>query len=189
MDPMTVLTGLSSLGGIFGKKKKKYMDPTMYNQLFGSKAIGSRTQELVNQIINSPYGQQLMTGAAEQGQTLQTGLERSAAMNGFGPAGGAQSGASDFAVAAGPAAGASLQRGITSDLWRNAMPIAQGMVQREGDLALGNMAEQNAEPTMLGRLGQGAAIALSGASAMRGRGKGPKDWSRMMSPVTTQAVA
>lgn len=188
MNPLLLLSGLSALGGIFGRKKQKYMDPAMYNQLFGAKAIGTRTQELVNQIINSPYGMQLMQQAAEQGQELQTNLNKSAAMSGFGPAGGAQSGASDFAVAAGPAAVGALQRGVTSDLWKNAMPIAQGMVQREGDLALGNLERQNAEPTMLGRLGQGADAALSGAGAYRS-GSG-KDWEKLMGgkPVA-QAVA
>jgi len=160
-----ILGGLSALGGIFGKRKQKYMDPTMYNQMFGAKAIGQRTQELVNQIANSPYGQQLMQSAAAQGQDLQTGLNKSAAMAGFGPAGGAQSGASDFGVAAGPAAVGSLQRGVLSGLTQSAMPIAQGMVQNEGNLALGNMAAQNAEPTMLGRLGSAAGTALSGASS------------------------
>lgn len=187
MDPALMLALLSGVGGIFGKRKQKYMDPVMYNQLFGAKAIGSRTQELVNQIINSPYGQQLMQGAAEQGQALQTGLDRSAAMAGFGPAGGAQSGASDFAVAAGPAAVGALQRGVTSDLWKNAMPIAQGMVQREGDIALGNLAARNAEPTMLGRLGQGAAAALSGMQSYQDM-QSNKDWSQFMKSNKTEAV-
>lgn len=176
MDPVTLLAALSGIGGIFGKKKRKYMDPAMYNQLFGAKAIGTRTQELVNQIINSPYGQQLMQSAAEQGQALQTGLNKQAAMSGFGPAGGAQSGASDFAVSAAPAAAGALQRGVRSDITQSAMPIAQGMVQREGDLALGNMAQRNAEPTMLGRLGQGAATALSGM----GGGGGDYSWLRKL---------
>lgn len=184
MDPMTMLAALSGIGGIFGRKKQKYLDPAMYNQLFGAKAIGARTQELVNQIINSPYGQQLMQGAAEQGQALETGLNRQAAMSGFGPAGGAQSGASDFAVAAGPAAVGALQRGVTSDLWKNAMPIAQGMVQREGDLAMGNLAAQNAEPTMLARLGKGAAAAMAGMQAQSSM-QSDKDWSKFMK---TQAV-
>lgn len=174
MDPITILAGLSALGGVFGRRKQKYMDPNMYAQLFGPKAIGKRTQELVNQIINSPYGQKLMEGAAVQGNQLQTNINRSAAAAGFGPAGGAQSGASDFGVSAGPAAVAALQRGVTSNLWQNAMPIAQGMVQREGDLALGNMAAQNAEPTMWGRVGNAASAAMSGA------GGGDFDWTSVL---------
>ena len=172
-----ILGGLSALGGIFGRKKQKYMDPAMYRQLYGPKAIGQRTQELVNQIINSPYGQQLMQGAAEQGQNLQTGLNKQAAMSGFGPAGGAQSGASDFGVAAAPQAVGALQRGVTSNLWANAMPIAQSMVQREGDLALGNMAAQNAEPTWLSRVGQAASGALAGMNTSNG---GQMDWASML---------
>jgi hypothetical protein len=179
MNPLLLLSGMSALGGIFGRRKQKYMDPAMYNQMFGAKAIGSRTQELTNQILNSPYGQQLMQSAAEQGQGLQTGLNKEAALAGFGPGGGATSGASDFGVAAAPQAVGSLQRGVTSDIWKNAMPIAQGMVQREGDLALGNLAQQNAQPTMLGRLGQGAAAALAGAGTASNV-QTNKDWSQFM---------
>lgn len=157
-----MLGGLSALGGIFGRRKQKYMDPQMYNQMFGANAVGKRTQELVNQISNSPYGQQLMQQAMEQGQGLQTGLNKEAAVSGFGPAGGASSGASDFGVAAAPQAGGALQRGVLSGLTQSAMPVAQGMVQREGDLALGNLAAQNAEPTMWGKVGQAASGALSG---------------------------
>jgi hypothetical protein len=179
-----VLGGLSALGGIFGRRKKKYMDPAMYNQLFGAKAIGNRTQELVNQIANSPYGQQLMQSAAEQGQALQTGLNRGAAVSGFGPAGGAQSGASDFGVAAAPAAVGALQRGVTSNLWANAMPIAQGMVQREGNIALGNLAEQNEEPTLLGRVGNAASAALAGMQP------GDKmDWASMLKKMGQNPMA
>ena len=170
-----ILGGLSALGGIFGRKKRKYMDPAMYNQLFGAKAIGQRTQELVNQIMNSPYGQQLMQSAAEQGQQLQTNLNRSAAESGFGPAGGAQSGASDFGVAAAPAAVGALQRGVTGNLWQNAMPIAQQMVQNEGQLALGNLEAQNNEPTLLGRLGPAAAATLASMG-----GSNNMDWASML---------
>jgi len=175
-----ILGGLSTLGGIFGRRKQKYLDPAMYNQLYGAKAIGERTQQLVNQIINSPYGQQLMQGAAEQGQGLQTGLNKAAAMAGFGPAGGAQSGASDFGVAAAPQAVGALQRGVTSGLWQNAMPVAQGMVDREGQLALANLAAQNAEPTMWGRIGQAASATMSGM----GGGGGGMDWASMLKRLT-----
>lgn len=179
-----ILGGLSTLGGIFGKKKQRYMDPGMYNQLFGARAIGDRTQELVNRIINSPYGQQLMQSAAEQGQALQTGLNRSAAGAGFGATGGAQSGASDFGVAAAPQAVGALQRGVTSNLWANAMPIAQGMVQREGDLALANMAAQNAEPNILGRIGQAASGAMSGMNLSE-----DMDWASMLKKLKKNPAA
>jgi hypothetical protein len=170
-----ILGGLSALGGIFGRRKQRYMDPGMYNQMFGAKAIGERTQQLVNQIANSPYGQQLMQSAAEQGQGLQTGLNKAAAMSGFGPAGGAQSGASDFGVAAAPQAVGALQRGVTSNLWANAMPIAQGMVGNEGQLALSNLEKQNAEPTLMGRIGQAASAAMGGSNTSANM-----DWADML---------
>ena len=169
-----ILSGLSTLGGIFGRRKQRYMDPAMYSQLFGPKAIGNRTQQLVNTITNSPYGQKLMQQAAEQGQALQTGIARSQAEAGFGPAGGAQSGASDFGVAAAPQAVGALQRGVTSNLWQNAMPVAQQEVQNEGDLALSNLEKQNAEPTLMGRVGQAASAAMSGSTSQG------MDWASML---------
>jgi hypothetical protein len=169
-----ILGGLSALGGIFGHRKRKYLDPQMYNQLYGAQAMGKRTQELVNQIVNSPYGQTLMAQAGQQGQALQTGLEGAAARSGFGPAGGASSGASDFSVAAAPQATNALQRGVTSDITRSAMPIAQGMVNREGELALANLADQNAQPTLMGRIGQAASGAMSGMTS------GNVDWADML---------
>jgi hypothetical protein len=180
-----VLSGLSALGGIFGRKKKKrrYLDPAMYRQLYGEKAVGERTQSLVNQILSSPYGQTLMQGAAEQGQSLQNQLNRSAAAAGFGPEGGAQSGASDFGIAAGPAAVGSLQRGVRSGLWANAMPLAQGMVDREGALHLSNLAAQNEEPqemNLLGQLGQAASVALPG-TALAGGGA---DWQKLLASLS-----
>lgn len=177
-----ILGGLSTLGGIFSHRKRKYMDPAMYSQLYGPQAVGKRTQELVNQIVNSPYGQSLMQGAAQQGQALQTGLEGSAARAGFGPAGGAQSGASDFAVSAAPQAGAALQRGVTSGLWQNAMPIAENMVNQEGQLALSNLADQNAQPTPWGRIGQAASGAMAGLETGANM-----DWADMLKKLQAGA--
>ena len=172
-----VLGGLSALGGIFGRKKKKYMNPQMYSQMFGPEAIGKRTQELVNQIANSPYGQQLMQGAAEQGQTFQNEMAARAAAAGLSPDTGGQSAASDFSVGAAAGAVPAMQRQVTSNLWANAMPIAQGMVDREGQLALSNLAEQNAEGgglNTLGRLGQVS------SGVMSGMGGGEMDWAKML---------
>jgi len=94
-----ILQGLSALGGVFGKKKK-YMDAETLRQLYGPRAIGKDTQELSNYILNSPYGQQLMASAAEQGQGLQTDMAARAAASGLSPDTGASSGASDFQVSA-----------------------------------------------------------------------------------------
>lgn len=162
MNPLLVLSGLSALGGIFGRRKQKYLDPTMYNQMFGAKAMSQRAHELIQHIVNSPYGQQLMQSAAEQGQGLQTGLARQAAEAGFGPAGGAASGASDFATAAAPQAVGALQRDVLSGITQQALPIAQQMVGNEADLYMRNLAAKNAEPTTLGRIGTAAAGALPG---------------------------
>ena len=178
-----LLSGLSALGGIFGKKRK-YMDPFMYNQMFGARAIGKRTQEIVNEIANSPYGQQLMQQAAEQGQQLQTNLNRAQATAGFGPAGGAQSGASDFGVAAAPQAVGALQRGVTAGFTEKAMPIAQQLVANEGQLHLNNLQAENEEPSMLGKLGGAAATALSGMS-----GGNYGDWMKSLTEKKPKTAA
>lgn len=172
-----VLGGLSALGGIFGRKKRKYMSPQMYAQLYGPKAVGNRTMELVNQIMNSPYGQQLMQGAAEQGQNFQSEMAARAAAAGMSPDTGGQSGASDFSVAAATQAVPAMQRQVASNMWANAMPLAQQMVDREGQIALGNLEQQNAEPTLLGQIGRAASATLAG---MGGDDDGEMDWSRML---------
>jgi hypothetical protein len=150
-----VLQGLSALGGVFGKKKK-HMDSETLRQLYGPRAIGKDTQELSNYILNSPYGQQLMASAAEQGQGLQTDMAARAAASGLSPDTGASSGASDFQVSAATQAQTGLERGVKADITASAMPIAADLVGGRMQAALQAQAEQNAQPSFMQRLGAAA---------------------------------
>jgi hypothetical protein len=126
------------------------MDEETLRQLYGPQAVGRDTTQLANYILNSPYGQQLMSSAAEQGQTLQNEMNARAASAGLSPDTGGQSGASDFATSA--AAGA--QAGF----YQTAMPIAADMASARMQAALGQQSEQNAyAPTnLIGRIGAAA---------------------------------
>ena len=137
---------LSALGGIFGKKKK-YMDPEEYQRRFGGKALADETQQIANFILNSPYGQQLLTSAAEGGQQFERDTAARAAASGMGPGTGAESGASIFASGAAGQASNALRTGVKADVLKTALPIAAQNVRGYGQLALSNLAEQNQEPS------------------------------------------
>lgn len=188
MNPATIgliLQGLSLAGGIFGKKRK-YIDPAMLDRMYGSTAIGQHANELVNVLQNSPYGQALLQQAAEQGQQLQTGLAAARASTGQGPSGGVNSGASDFGVAAAPQAAGALQRGVKAGLWQTALPIASDLVSQERALAVGNNADQNANPTdMWGRIGGSAASALAHTPSPGGG----TDWAAILKKYTNPSNA
>ena len=97
------------------------------------------------QMLNSPYGQQLMASAAAEGQGLQSEMAARAAQSGLDPSSGGESGASTFASGAASQAQAGLERGVKSDLWKAAMPIAAQTVQQARDMEIGNNAERNAD--------------------------------------------
>jgi hypothetical protein len=155
-----MLQGMSALGGIFGKKKK-YLDPEMMRQRYGPAAIGRDAQELSNQILNSPYGQQLMASAATQGQDLQSAMAGNAAKSGLDPSTGGESGASTFATGAAQNAQSGLERGARADAWKMALPVVAGMNQNLQGLEESNNAEQNATPNMWQRIGSAAGQASS----------------------------
>ncbi len=150
-----ILQGASMLGGIIGHKKK-YIDPEYLRQHFGADAVTKRAQELFQKIMASPYGNQLMSSAAEQGQRLQTDMGARAAASGLSPDTGGQSGASDFATSAAAGAADSLQREGRAGVYGQAMPAAQAMVDQERELYLANNAERNADPNMWQRIGNTA---------------------------------
>lgn len=155
-----ILQGMSALGGIYGKKKK-YIDPEMLRQKYGPRAVASDTQELSNYILNSPYGQQLMASAAEQGQGIQNEMASRAAASGLSPDTGASSGASDFAVSAGSQAQTGLERGVKSSIYQSAMPIAAQQNADYAKLLMANNDERNAEPSIWQKLGAAAGTASS----------------------------
>jgi hypothetical protein len=150
-----ILSGISALGGIFGKKKK-HMDSETLRQLYGPRAISKDTSELANYILNSPYGQQLLASAAEQGQGLQSDMAQRAAISGLSPDTGASSGASDFQVSAATQAQTGLERGVRANIYQSAMPIAADLVSGRMAAALQAQGETNADPTLMQRIGAAA---------------------------------
>ncbi len=151
-----ILQGAAAAGAIIGGGKHRYIDPEYLRQHFGVEAMTKRAQELFQKIMSSPYGNQLMSSAAEQGQRLQTDMGARAAASGLSPDQGGQSGASDFAVSASAGAADSLQREAKAGVYSQAMPAAQAMIDRERELYLANNAARNAEPNGWQRLGDAA---------------------------------
>lgn len=153
-----ILSGLSALGGVFGKQRK-YIDPDMMRQKYGPQAIAGDTNSLANFILNSPYGQQLLKGAATSGQEMQTDLAQRAAASGMAPGAGGTSGASDFAAAAAPQIQGNLERQTKAGVWQAALPVAAGMNEN-----LANMAEYQSEnpiPSAFQKISAGAGAAAS----------------------------
>jgi hypothetical protein len=150
-----ILQGLSALGGIWGKKKK-YMDEQTLRALYGPGAVGKDTEELVNRIMSSPYGQQLLAGAAETGQSTQRELAARTAASGMGPGTGADSGASIFAAATAPQIQTGLERGVRADTTAAAMPIAADLVSGRMQAALMQQGQQNLDPSTMQRIGAAA---------------------------------
>lgn len=142
---------LNALGGVFGKKKK-YLNPEVMQQKYGSRAVAKETQDIANFILNSPYGQQLLAGAAESGQNLQTEMDARAAQSGLSPDTGASSGASTFATSAGAQAQGNLERQTKAGIWQAALPIAQQQVAQRAALEQSNLADQNAQPSLFQKI-------------------------------------
>ena len=152
---------LNALGGIFGNKKK-YIDPEELRQKYGPAATARDAQALTNYILNSPYGQQLLSSAANSGQELQTQMASNAAQSGLDPSSGGSSGASTFAAAAAPQAQASLERGVKANVWQAAMPIAAQQNQGYAQLALDNQNARNQEPSTFQKIAGAAGAAAAG---------------------------
>jgi hypothetical protein len=151
---------LQSFGG-----KKNQISPEWLKKHFGAERVNNEMIALFNQLINSPYGQSLMTNAAEQGNQFQTDISRRAAAAGFGPSGGAESGASIFSQAASGGAVNSLQRGVRSDMMQAALPIAQQIVQGQMNAAVGAQMQDQQQPSAMQMFGSqlagGANMALA----------------------------
>jgi len=157
---------LNALGGIFGKKKK-YIDPEELRQKYGPAAVARDTQALSNYILNSPYGQQLMAQAAEQGQGFQTQMAANAAASGLSPSTGGESGASTFATGAASQAQGGLERQTKAGIWQAAMPIAAQQNAGYADLALANQAARNGEPSTFQKIAAASGQLASGYNAMK----------------------
>lgn len=180
-DPVSLaLNGASLFGGLFGKKRK-HIDPEYLRQHFGNKAIADDTTELANRILNSPYGQQLLANAATSGQNFQTSMAAKAAASGLDPSSGASAGAGDFATSAGAQAQNTFERGVRSDVYQQAMPIAaaQNEALRNAYIAdLQGGGYQDDKSSLWQHVGNAAGMALAA------RGPGQED-GRMAAPAGT----
>lgn len=184
MDPVTLSLMAASIGGgimqATGKNKQKSIDPNWLKQHFGAQAVNEEMLTLYNRILNSQYGQQLMAGAAEQGQQFENNVNRQSAAAGFGPGGGADSGASIFSSAAAGQAGAGLQRGVQGSIMQSALPAAQSLVRDRMNAVVNseqsrlesNAASPSPMQTLGGMLSRGANAGMAagapapGAAAM-----------------------
>lgn len=161
MDPVTLaLIGASLGGGILqatGQKKPQGINIEWLKKNFGADAVNEEMIRLFNNVINSPYGQQLLTGAAEAGQQFETDVARQGAAAGMGPGGGAESGTSIFSNAAAGQAGSNLQRGVRSGVMQQAMQQAQQIVNARMNAAVGGemqrLAAENATPSTMQQIG------------------------------------
>lgn len=174
-----ILQGASLLGGVIGKKRKA-IDPEYLRQHFGPRAVAQNAQELSNYILNSPYGQQLMASAAEQGQGLQTEMAARAAQSGLSPDTGGQSAASDFATSAASQAQAGFERQTRAGITQSAMPIAADMTANLQNAYIQDLEEQNAQPSIWQRIGAAAGQA---ASMFPGGGGGSGDAASAAAPT------
>lgn len=147
-----IFKGASLLGGLFGKKKKK-IDINWLSQHMGPAALARRTQEIANNLLNSAYGQKLITSAAEQGSLFANEMNARAARAGLSPDTGGQSAASDFTTAAGEGAGAALKRDVESGIYQTAAPMAQDQLNTEYEAYLHNLGLENSQPSTMSRIG------------------------------------
>jgi hypothetical protein len=162
--PAALLTAapyiLNGLGAIFGKKRK-YADPEELRRRFGPDAINADAMKLYNNILSSPYGQNLLRQAATSGQTAEGNLASNAAASGMGNGSGATSGASDFATATAPQIQGSLESTQKAGMWQGALASATGLNQNLAGVAERGQIYNNEQPSpfekIAGAAGQWAA--------------------------------
>jgi hypothetical protein len=185
-----ILQGASLLGGMIGKKKK-VLDPEYMRQHFGSGAIADEAARIQNKILASSYGNQLMSSAAQDAQRFQTGVNSRVAAAGLDPSGGGESGASNFAVAAGGSAQGAMERGVKSDIYREALPQAQQQIaQQRADYEQARE-EENAKPSIWQKIGQvaGATASMFPTAPGVGAAGGPAGVTPEIAGVVQRAAA
>lgn len=128
MDPVSLILGAASAAGAILGGQRKMIDPKWLEQHFGAGAVSEEALKLFNQILNSPYGQGVLSSASEQAQQFQRNVNRGAAESGLaGPEG--SSGTGVFATSAAQGATDAFQRDARSQFYQMALPAAQQMVQ------------------------------------------------------------
>jgi hypothetical protein len=151
--PIALVLGAASLaGGIMqAAGGKKTIDPEWLKQHFGATAVTEEMITLFNSIINSPYGQQIMTDAASQGSQFESALRSNVAQAGLGAGEGGTSGASIFSESAAGGATKSLQGQARAGIFQQTLPIAANLVNARLNAYMGQPAMN--QPTPMASLG------------------------------------
>lgn len=164
MDPVTmVLMGAAAAGGIISAVGgKKEISPEWLKKHFGADAVNEEMITLFNNILNSPYGQQVMTDAASQGSMFENALRSRIAETGLGAGEGGSSGASIFSEAAAGGATKSAIGQARAGIFQQTIPLAQQLVNARLNAYMGQPAlgEPSAMSKFGSALGNAAAVGL-----------------------------
>lgn len=162
MSPAAVfalLQAASLAGGIIQSKSgQPIISPKWLEQHFGTGVVGNEAMMLLNRILSSPYGIDMLANAASEGSQAETALRSASAATGLGAGGEGTSGANIFSEAAAGTAPAALQRQVRSNIFESALPVAQSIVSQRlaaymGQPALGQPTPGQKFGAALGNLG------------------------------------
>jgi len=147
--------GAAAVAGAIMKSAggKKAIDPEWLKQHFGADAVNEETIAMFNNVINSPYGQQAMATATQQGNQFESQLRAASAASGLGAGEGGQSGSSIFSESAAGGATKGLQREAKAGIFQQVMPEAANMVRSRlaAYMSSANIAQQ--QPSFMQSLG------------------------------------
>lgn len=139
MNPVQLILGAASVAGAIFGGQRKHIDPEWLKKHFGPGAISAEALQLFNNLINSPYGQSVMTNAAEQGQQLQRSINKQSINAGLSGPGGASSGTGIFATSAAEGATNAAQRDVAGQFYQSVLPVAQQSVNNRMQAYLQDM--------------------------------------------------
>jgi hypothetical protein len=157
MDPITLaLSGLGLVGGLFGGRGQKTIDPKMLARLFGPAALSADTQTLFQTLAASPMFQQIMSQASATGTAAGNATRAN-----FARAGLSGSGVGALGSAVSRGFGQNLILGARGNLWGTALSAAnQNLMARMGLYGQSALGAQS-QPSTLQSFGN----ALTGAAA------------------------
>jgi len=160
-----ILGAASLAGGIMqAAGGRKVIDPEWLKQHFGADAVNQETIDMFNNIINSPYGTQVMADAASQGSQFETALRSNTAQSGAGTGEDAKSGASIFSESAAGGTQKGLVGRARAGIYQNALSTASQLVSQRLNAYMNQPALK--QPTAMQSFG-----ADLGAAAEKGLGR------------------
>lgn len=167
MDPVTIMLMAASAAGAILGSKRKYLDPNWLRENFGPEVVTQETTKLVDGILNSPKGQEIINSAATQGQQLTSQIKAHIARAGGGVTGDSLSGNDLFTGAAAEGASNTAVNQAKAGIWQAAMPIAQQMVSDRMGALLGDRANNGvSDPSAHLGLNSGQWQALGNAAGL-----------------------